>query len=242
MRDASEPGLAGIEVSLTPVPSGSGIVQSGVTAVLHTGAGGSYNFTNVVPGDYVVTAHLAGAGIARWWDTDGSGDWLVAVTVPIGTAYADVAAVGSAQITGTVHRVGTGSLVPGAPVSCTWAGLDGMAGTPDDAVFSVAASSDAVFMLDGVPYGTYRCEAFDPESGVAGTVVAVTVNGPSAAANLTVDSSTAAATGATLPATGRNTWRLGVLGGGLLTSGFLFSFAIGRRPRRLPVGIDIDAG
>jgi hypothetical protein len=130
-----------------------------------TAADGTYAFESVAPGSYQVRADLAVTGIQPWWDTDGSSDWQIAITVPVGTARADLAAVGNGLLQGTVTQDGSVAVVANAPVVCTWSGLDGILGTGDDARFEVTADAGGAFRLDGAPFGAYRCVGRDPVSG-----------------------------------------------------------------------------
>ncbi|MDY7103876.1 MAG: LPXTG cell wall anchor domain-containing protein [Actinomycetota bacterium] len=150
--------------------------QVGVrSGTIVTDAQGRYTFESVVPGDYAVTARLSASGITPWWDSDGAGDWRVGVVVPVGTATADLAAVGSGSLAGQVYFSSTNGGVTAARVDCTWAGLDGVLGTADDAVFNITAGLDGSFTLDGAPAGDYRCAGVDPATGRASTAVSGTV-------------------------------------------------------------------
>jgi hypothetical protein len=85
--------------------------------------------------------------------------------VPVGTARADLAAVGAGGVAGRVYVEASNEGVAAAPVTCRWSGLDGILGTADDGTFGATASADGTFALIGVPYGTYECAAADPRGG-----------------------------------------------------------------------------
>jgi hypothetical protein len=159
-----------------------------------TGTDGSYAFEDVVPGAYSVSADLAVAGVQPWWDSDGAGDWQVAVSVPVGTATADLAAVGAGSLSGNVFVRATQAAVGDAQVSCRWSGLDGVLDTADDATFVLHAGADGGFAVADVPFGSYRCQAAD-EAGEGRTSDVATASvgaaGETAVVGLPIDSSAA---------------------------------------------------
>ena len=191
VMDPGEAPLAGVPVDLAPVV-GPAAKRSGdapiavATAAANgitsgrviTAADGTYAFESVVPGPYDVFARLSTAGIQPWWDSDGSGDWNVNVTVPYGTAKADLAAVGASSLTGQVYFAATQQGVSAAQVRCTWSGLDGILGNGDDGVFTIAASADGSFQLANAPYGNYSCAGVDPASGRPSPAITAQVDTP----------------------------------------------------------------
>jgi hypothetical protein len=186
VRDAGEAPLPGVTVTLNPSgPSaplspfaGSGAAASTPPAQRVTGPDGSYAFEDVVPGGYDVTADLSVTGVIPWWDSDGAGDWRVGVSVPVGTATADLAAVGSGSLSGTVFVRETQAGVGDALVSCRWSGLDGLLDTADDATLVLHADATGHFDVDAAPYGEYRCQADDAGDGATSEVATASVAGP----------------------------------------------------------------
>lgn len=197
----TEPLLSGLTATL----------KSGATVVgtKTTGANGDFEFTDLAPGTYIVTVtEPSNGGIVRSSDSDGSGDWIVTVTVTAGgTATAEYAAVGSAKTGGKAVRTAGGvtKVIPNAKVTCTWAGPDGKLGTDDDADFSTTAAADGTYLLKGIPTGEYDCIATDPKTGEETSTDGVKVTAASAKkSDAAVKTALLKITGTatTLPATG----------------------------------------
>jgi uncharacterized repeat protein (TIGR01451 family) len=174
VRDDNEPMLAGVTVDLSFASAASSAAQAHAASVgsagpfqtTRTNGSGQFRFDDVSPGSYVVTGSVSNTtGLLPTWDSDGLSDWIVHVTVTSGVAHAEMAARGRAAIEGTVVDQSTGAPIASADVTCTWAGLDGVFGTPDDSPFVVTADAGGKFELPDVPYGTYRCTAVDPKTG-----------------------------------------------------------------------------
>lgn len=189
VHDAGEATMGGVPVELVPTAGPPGKVQrsaarvsiepsAGTTGQVVTGPDGTYAFEAVLPGAYTVLARLSGAGISPWWDSDGTGDWTVSVTVPVGTATADLAAVGAGAVNGQVYFASTQQGVAAAQVRCAWSGVDGVLGTADDGVFTVDAGVDGAFTLANAPYGTYSCAGVDPVTGAPSAPVRAYVEQP----------------------------------------------------------------
>jgi hypothetical protein len=183
VKDLAEAVLPGVPVTLT-IRGGAQIAST------TSGADGRYAFANVSPGGYDVAGTLSSAGIAPSWDTDGAADWNVAVDITTGTARADLAAAGTNTLTGQVYYSATDAGSPAANVQCRWSGLDGIAGTADDTVFSVTADGDGRFQLNNIPTGTYSCTGTENGTGVlTPTLDAVVGGGPLASLRLPLDPS-----------------------------------------------------
>jgi LPXTG-motif cell wall-anchored protein len=121
-------------------------------------------------GNYTVTAKLStSVGLAKFWDSKGSADWKVPVTVvALGEAKANFAAVGNTTMTGTV--VSSSSVSPkNALVSCTWEGLDGKLGTGDDVVYTATTNESGAYSIPSTPSGEFSCVAKDAVSGKQST-------------------------------------------------------------------------
>lgn len=211
VRQDDEPPLPGVSVQLqsgaSPIPSPESARRSAVVLAapaIVTGVDGRYSFRGLAAGAYRVTLHTDAAGVSRFWDTDGVADWSVDVVVPAeGVGIADVAAVGTAHVTGTVVWAPTSAPVDGALVECHWMGVDGIADSADDVTFTTHATATGEFELQDVPSGAYRCAASDAISGqlawFALAVTGVDVDAGTIRLGVASDSTT---TGATLPRTG----------------------------------------
>ena len=90
VRDQAGASVPGATVTVTAV-------STNAVRTATTGPDGRYSFPGLAAGTYDVAGTLTAAGIAKSWDTDGSADWQVTVTVASGTARADLAAAGAAR-------------------------------------------------------------------------------------------------------------------------------------------------
>jgi hypothetical protein len=208
--DTGEWPLPGATVSLLPSPSGQPTAAHTAALVTTGGPGwttvtdstGHYAFVGVPPGTYAVVATVALAGFGQTSDSDGDGDWVVGVTVPGGgTAEADFSGDADGHLAGTVVAAATGAPLPGATVTCTWGGIDGVAGTDDDVVMTAVAATDGGFDLPGVPYGDYGCQAQDPATGeTSAEVLAEVVDATPATAALPIGTAAPAVPAAFDPA------------------------------------------
>jgi LPXTG-motif cell wall-anchored protein len=167
-RESKEPLLPGITVTLSSVVSSSSVRSHALSAT--SAADGSYVIKGVDAGNYTVTAKLsASVGLTKFWDSKGSADWKVPVTViSLGEAKADFAAVGNTTMSGTV--VSSSSVNPkNAKVSCTWVGIDGQLGTDDDVVYTATTNSVGAYSIPSTPSGKFSCVAEDAVSGKKST-------------------------------------------------------------------------
>lgn len=103
-----------------------------------------------------MTATLpSGLGLTKSWDSQGSVDWVVVVTVVAGkTARADFAATGKVDIVGKLSNT-----PPGSEVEVEWSGVDKELDTNDDSSYITKLSNDQTFTIENVPTGTYRVRA-----------------------------------------------------------------------------------
>ncbi|MBI5089010.1 MAG: hypothetical protein HZB15_09180 [Actinobacteria bacterium] len=191
-RGPGEWALERVTVALVPAGGGADVPRMHVegtteraadepavqrTAV--TGADGSYRFDGVAVGAYVVTAAVPIDGVESLSDSDGGADWTVAVQVVSGSeVVADFAGLGHGALGGGVFDPVTQQGSPGAVVTCTWSGADGVPGTVDDAMFDTTADGAGGFDLVGLPYGTYTCGAIDVVSGRSTMPTTAAVAGP----------------------------------------------------------------
>lgn len=171
-RDANEPLLAGLDVDLVPsVASASKMSLSNVRAMatqtLKTDVNGSFDFSTVDPGNYTLKAKLPkNLGINQSWDTTGNTDWVVTVTVlALQTARGDFAAIGEADVVGTLSPNECETAGASGDLSLTWAGIDQTVGNTDDASFDSVLKKDCTFALAGVPTGKYSLSAVNQATG-----------------------------------------------------------------------------
>jgi hypothetical protein len=185
-KDATEPWIPGITVSLT---------GSNVPSVV-TDTAGSFRFLGLVPGTYVVKASLpSNQSILPSWDSQGSADWQVTVSVVNAqTAVAQFAGVGSTNVQGSVETAQAQSVV-----RAQWAGVDNSSGTTDDVVFESKVKNDETFSYKNIPTGNYRVRAFS----VSGReIAAASVRVSSAGATFKSSAITFVAKPVELPQTG----------------------------------------
>ncbi len=166
--DAGEPGIEGVEVTLTYAgPDGVIGNSDDITLVSTTDVDGAYLFTGLPEGDYVVAA-TAGvpAGMANTFDEDGdldghSGEFTVLNNTMHLTADFGYTGTGSLGDYVWLDRNGDGVQdgdepgIPGVTITATWAGPDGTPGTGDDFVFSTATDIDGGYTIDNLPAGDY---------------------------------------------------------------------------------------
>ncbi|MDQ1396331.1 MAG: large repetitive protein, partial [Acidimicrobiaceae bacterium] len=171
-RDHGEPALPGVHVSLERDSStiaarlrmvAASSASGSATTV--TGPDGRYSFAGVTPGRYTIFASIGGSGLPATWDTDGHADWQVGVSIQGNDATADFATTPPGAINGRVTDLATAAGIAGAQVDCAWAGIDGVAGTADDVVFTTVAGADGSYGQTGIPPGDFACRATDPLTG-----------------------------------------------------------------------------
>ena len=210
-KDSSEVWIPGITVSLSGPSAGSSQVTS---------SSGSYSFTNLAAGSYTVTATLpSGLGLTKSWDSQGSEDWIVVVTVVAGqVAKADFAAIGKVDVVGRLTNMPTGT-----PVDIDWSGLDKELDTTDDVTFSTTVKSDKTFTVSNVPTGKYRVRAQSVRANIAIG---------SSGATYESEKLTFVARVPTLPVTGSSTSQMLPIAMALLPSGLL-AMMWSRRRRRV---------
>ncbi|MEI2731873.1 MAG: SdrD B-like domain-containing protein [Dermatophilaceae bacterium] len=176
VQDPTEPGIAGVTVTLAdPGPDGVfGTADDGPTQRTVTDSSGSYQFTGLaVERAYLVTvdhATLPG-GMTETFDIDGLGTPDAAtVTIPLaagpaGRSDVDFGYVGTGSIGDLVwfDRDGSGTPtqdpgepgLPGIHVTITWAGADGVLGTPDDVAFPTTTDATGAYLVADLPFGPY---------------------------------------------------------------------------------------
>lgn len=209
-REANEPVLPGITVTLT--------VGTSPPITVTTSGDGSYSIKGLEAGTYTVVATLASStGLTKSWDSNGTADWKVPVTVASqSSVFADFAAVGKASVAGTVISSTSEVKPSGAKIECTWVGVDGKMGTDDDVVYSTTATASGTYTIPSMPYGEFSCVASDSASGKKSSGADATIK-----AGTTGKVSIAALKFGKLPATG------GTFNRSLNLSIFLFMAGIG---------------
>jgi len=193
VKERNEPALPGIPVEASTLVTTrasraalqSTEVRAGVIAEVMSGshgrattaADGSYRIAGLQRGRYQVVATLSGRGLSRTWDSGGTATWTGQVDLSGGRGRFDSAAAGTSSLVGSLRRVGSLVPVPGAPVSCVWAGLDGVLGTWDDAVMTSTTSSTGEFGFGAVPWGQYACASSDARGAGATSTASVGSSG-----------------------------------------------------------------
>ncbi|HEY5516467.1 MAG TPA: SdrD B-like domain-containing protein, partial [Pengzhenrongella sp.] len=171
VQDAVEPGLGGLTVEVTWLGA-DGVLGGGDDLVIQTvtAGDGGYLVPGLPDGDYTV-AVVAGvpAGYAPSWDEIGAADGASVVTGlgsdgPEDHSTADFGYGGTGALGGTVwlDRNADGVLgtpaeagLPGIGIDVTWAGPDGVLGTPDDVVIHVVTGPNGVWLVEGMPPGPF---------------------------------------------------------------------------------------
>ena len=175
-EDLDEPGLAGIDVTVTwlgvdGVPGGDDVVFTAVTD-----ADGNYLVDHLPAGNFTVAIDDTDlpAGMVPTYDLDGVGTaHLVSTSLTSGQnrddvdfGYRGVASVGDQvwfDIDGDgadAPQIGDPGL-PGLPVSVRWSGADGVLDTSDDVVIITVTDSTGNYLVANLPYGPVRI-SLDP--------------------------------------------------------------------------------
>ena len=151
--DPTEPGIGGVTVSVTWFgPDGVAGTPDGVTLGSTTTAlEGSYSFDGLGDGIVGAAEHLdedfgisgtGSIGDTIWLDLDGDGS-----RDPIDPGF------------------------PGALVTLTWYGADGVVGTPDDVVLPTQTTRpDGRYLFERLPAGSYRVDVANISAGVSPSV------------------------------------------------------------------------
>ena len=185
--DAGEPGLAGVGLTLRrPGPDGYLGTADDVVVTTTTSAGdGSYEFSNLTPGAYSITADDtdAPAGATRSTFANpirlflAQGQWFRDADF----GYAGNASIGD-RVWNDVDGDGVQDAgepgIAGVTVTLLGAGPDGSFGTSDDQVFPPqTTSATGAYNFTGLPTGTYRLDV-DDTTLPAGLGTPTTANDP----------------------------------------------------------------
>ncbi|MEM1332950.1 MAG: SdrD B-like domain-containing protein, partial [Actinomycetota bacterium] len=182
---AEEPGLEGVDVTVTSagLDGTFGTADDITVGTFTTDADGEYVATGLPDGDYrvdVVTSTVP-AGMDNTFDADdgvvGDGgtdpDSSSTVTLPGATddRAQDFGYAGTGSIGDLVYfdRDGDGTRdtpadepgIAGVELTLTFAGTDGVLGTPDDIQIVQDADADGGYDFDGLPAGDYTVEVTD---------------------------------------------------------------------------------
>jgi len=174
LDDNAEPGIPAATVTLT--------TADGATLTTTTDAAGDYSFGNLPPGDYMVTP-TAGlpSGAVETYDYDGIGGTKPANQAVVTLAAAtpgptDVDFGYNAQqnLGGTVFWNYDGNNdaaadpgIPGATVTITYFGANGVAGGGDDIVYTATTAADGTWTLPNVSEGNYQVVVSGTPAGFA---------------------------------------------------------------------------
>jgi len=188
--DPTEPGIGGITVTASWFgPDGVAGTPDDVTLSSTTTAlDGSYSFDGLPDGHYVVAI---GAGIPSGLDRStfdaddltvspdsrsilmGLGDGIVGAAENLDQDFG-ITGTGSIGDTVWLDLDGDGSRdpiepgIPGALVTLTWYGADGVVGTPDDVVLPTQSTlPDGRYLFERLPAGSYRVDVANIPAGVS---------------------------------------------------------------------------
>ncbi len=191
LQGAGEPGVEGISV-IAEYAGPDGVFGSAddVTFTTVSGPGGAYSF-EVPPGEYTIEIdEPAGSIVTTGNDgapvTLASGD--VIDTIDFGFD-ANASLNGTVVLDADADGTFTGADTPlsGIGVTATWAGLDGIFGTPDDASFTTVTDVGGAYDFVDIPPGDYQvtidpgtlpagvADAFDADAVADGTTTVALV-------------------------------------------------------------------
>ncbi len=170
VEDAGEPGIPSIDVTLTWF-GGDGVAGGGDDVVFTdtTGATGNYLFPNLPAGGYSVVVDTATlpSGAAQTFDSDGVGTPDASVlTLAVGEdnldqdfGYSGGASVGDTiwwDLDGDSAQQAGEPGLGGIDVTLTFAGIDGVFGNGDDAVYVTTTDAAGMYLFTDLPSGSFR--------------------------------------------------------------------------------------
>jgi fimbrial isopeptide formation D2 family protein/uncharacterized repeat protein (TIGR01451 family) len=173
VQDPTEPGLAGVKVTLAD-PGPDGILGNGddrASQTATTDSNGTYLFPGLAinrPYQVTVDPTTLPAGMVETFDLNGvATPNTTTATIPATTGRMDVdfgySGVGSIGDTVWFDVNGSATAaqdagepgIPGIPVTVTWAGVDGAMGTADDVKFPTVTDASGKYLVPNLPYGPY---------------------------------------------------------------------------------------
>lgn len=170
VEDAGEPGLSGVDLTLTWF-GGDGVLGSGDDVVFAdtTDATGNYLFPNLPAGEYTVVVDPATlpSGVNQTFDADGIGTPdSSALTLAAGEdnldqdfGYSGGASVGDTiwwDLDGDSSQQSGEPALAGIDVTLTFAGVDGVFGNGDDAVYTTTTDAAGTYLFTELPPGSFR--------------------------------------------------------------------------------------
>ncbi|QDU63128.1 Serine-aspartate repeat-containing protein D precursor [Planctomycetes bacterium Pan216] len=169
IQDAGEPGLAGIDVEVR-FAGLDGILNTADDLVRSTTTlpDGSYEFIDLVPGDYVIeidASDLPG-GMTPTADTDDAAaviDGIANITLATDRTDIDFGFTGTGSIGDFLWNDVNGDGIqdsgepglPGVTIDLSWAGQDGIQGNDDDVVFQTTTDQNGNYTFTNLPEGNY---------------------------------------------------------------------------------------
>ncbi|MGB8861559.1 MAG: SdrD B-like domain-containing protein [Ilumatobacteraceae bacterium] len=188
MQDPGEPGIPGVDVTLTY--TGPGGTQIVITVT--TDASGGYLFPNLPEGTFTVAvdATTLPPGVAQTFDIDGivtpdSSSVVLSAgehRTDVDFGYRGVASLGD-QVWFDVANNGDGAFdagidlpLAGVAVTATWPGVDGIFETADDLVLTSTTAADGGYLFANLPFGEYRV-VIDPTTLPAGLIPTFDLDG-----------------------------------------------------------------
>jgi fimbrial isopeptide formation D2 family protein/uncharacterized repeat protein (TIGR01451 family) len=167
-QDVGEPGLSGIDVTVTYLgPDNTFGTGDDEAVTVTTGAGGDYLVEDLPGGQYRVSVDAGDVplGMGPSFDLDGTpdGEWNGVLGEDEAKRDVDFGYTGTGSIGDTVwfDLDGDGTVdggepgLPGVDVTVTWLGFDDTAGGGDDVVYSTVTAADGTYLADGLPAGEY---------------------------------------------------------------------------------------
>ncbi|MDH3680139.1 MAG: isopeptide-forming domain-containing fimbrial protein, partial [Acidimicrobiia bacterium] len=169
---AGEPGIPGVTITATWA-GWDGIAETAddITFTESTDPTGAYLFTNLPPGDYVVTvttAELPTGLDIETYDLDGlGGSSADSAEITLDPSENQLDVDFSYRGTGTIGETiwfdhdGDGTVDGGEPglggvaVTATWDGPDGIAGNADDIALATTTAPDGTYSLANLPIGAF---------------------------------------------------------------------------------------